>query len=70
MFRVYSHRRVDFDTLFPARALLCPNAATLALIPDTLKTSEWVRKMFDFEPFPKQIEVLDAAAKYLILCRR
>lgn len=68
MFRVYSHRRVDFDTLFPARALLCPNAATLALIPDTLKTSEWVRKMFDFEPFPKQIEVLDTAAKYLILC--
>src|SRR5215210_9020523 len=42
---------------------LCPEAASPAM-----KTSEWAQKMLNFTPDPKQAEVLDIEARYLILC--
>lgn len=32
------------------------------------KPSEWAKTLLDFEPSPKQAEVLDVDAKYLMLC--
>ena len=36
--------------------------------PEPTKTSEWAKIRLDFHPSPKQAEVLDSAAKYLMLC--
>ena len=61
----------SFFTLGPAiRAVanfakpeLCPEPAG-----PPMKTSEWAQKMLNFIPSPKQAEVLDVDARYLILC--
>ena len=44
-------------------APVCPNDAG-----ETLKASEWAARALQFQPSPKQAEVLDIDAKYLILC--
>ncbi|MFN0102671.1 MAG: terminase large subunit domain-containing protein [Bryobacteraceae bacterium] len=36
--------------------------------PEPAQTSEWARKLLGFEPSPRQTEVLDVDAKYLMLC--
>ncbi|MFN0106994.1 MAG: terminase large subunit domain-containing protein [Bryobacteraceae bacterium] len=46
-----------------AAPLVCPDAGTPAA-----KTSEWAKTALNFLPSPKQVEVLDIDAKYLILC--
>ena len=46
-------------------------AATLtktSAAPVPAKTSEWARKLLNFQPSAKQAEVLDVNAKYLMLC--
>jgi hypothetical protein len=56
---------------------LCLPPATAAVRPDvpqdhagapTTKASEWAKTALNFHPETKQAEVLDTAAKYLILC--
>jgi hypothetical protein len=37
-------------------------------VPETQKPSEWAQSKLNFTPSPKQAEVLDTDAKYLILC--
>ena len=48
-----------------ATAEVCPNAEPSA---PGQSVSAWVREKFDFTPSPRQAEVLDCDAKYLILC--
>ena len=55
----------EFFDLMRAAAQVCPDAASPAQ-PQT--PSEWVQKSLNFTPNPKQAEILDIEAKYMILC--
>jgi hypothetical protein len=59
----FGHLGLAFRDLIQAAAPLCPHAAGPAV-----KTSEWAQTALNFIPDPKQAEVLDIDAKYLILC--
>lgn len=48
-----------------ATAEVCPNVDESA---PAQSISAWARQKFDFTPSPRQAEVLDCDAKYLILC--
>lgn len=48
-----------------ATAEVCPNAGESA---QPQSTSAWARETFGFQPSPRQAELLDLDAKYLILC--
>jgi hypothetical protein len=48
-----------FGELFPSTAAVCPNVPAV---------SEWAREKLNFQPSPKQAEVLDGNARYLLLC--
>ena len=59
----FGHLGLALRALAQAAGQVCPDAAQPAL-----KTSEWAEKMLNFVPSPKQAEVLDSDARYLILC--
>ena len=52
-----THYGTNTGTHRPVTAEVCPKS-----------TSEWAKEILNFQPNPKQAEVLDAQAKYLILC--
>ena len=51
------------ELVHEANAPVCPDAGR-----STAKTSDWAQQALEFTPSPKQAEVLDMDAKYLILC--
>ena len=59
----FGHLGLALRALAQAAGQVCPDAGQPAL-----KTSEWAEKMLNFVPSPKQAEVLDSDARYLILC--
>ena len=59
----FGHLGLELRALAQAAGQVCPDAGQPAL-----KTSEWAEKMLNFVPSPKQAEVLDSDARYLILC--
>src|SRR5688572_399168 len=61
---IFCHLGLAFRDLIQAVAPACPDV----LEGPALKTSEWVQKALNFTPDPKQAEVLDIEARYLILC--
>jgi hypothetical protein len=62
----FCHLGLAFRDLIQAAAPACPQADTAA--DPAMKTSEWAQKALTFTPDPKQAEVLDIEARYLILC--
>ena len=59
----FGHHGLNFRELIQAAAQVCPDAGLAAM-----KTSEWAEKLLNFVPSPKQAEVMDSDARYLILC--
>jgi len=63
---MFTHYGPTTGTHRPVTAEVCPNSEANPATPQSI--ADWARDKFEFEASPRQTEILNLDAKYLILC--